>query len=880
MLHDAMQLNIEPMLAVSGSGPWRLLGVLAVAVILGVFACWSQRWLLASRMHVLNWLLVIGLGCALVTSILMVVAMNTNMRPLLGEELATPAAWIRLILCVLAMSVSMLSLLTMTLAMADRLVHRSALDAMAALKHIGKMAIPTATVAMCLGFVVPAIGGAGAAGPVGATIIGCMLWLALQIMFCLNAAAVCGALVLRRGDAAFSSDQKREHDGSWTIDDRKILWLAIASIVTLVMAMLGFFVLSMLMITMDTAGHGMMILLGFELYPEASLLLMAGRWVWLDVAVVLCMAAGAAAVMRMGPAFGPSLRSMLARQGKLSWFSKAPTPEAAFDPENWHKSFEAGVQDSPASGDSISTDARSASAATAAVAPSSVSTSLTPSAGPPTWSALAGVFPTRGHYVILAILAAVFVFYASLIPVEYKPLSWDTAVERFSHVKYYKLGIDRRADVLANLVVVVPVAYLLMAALTGLTWGWLRRSIVAIIVAVLTAAFVVAIEFTQEWFPPRTVSLNDIQAGLSGGAVGIILFLAVGDALTYIMKIAVSKRGSATALRQMLWLFLATCIVYGLFPMDFTLNLKLLTQKYDEGRLILLPLLQGNETLLQTLGIFLRDVVLFVPVGLLMWRPWSMKQPWSWAQSMLGVAAIAIILEMMRIPVFSSHTGTIHVLGRIAGGWMGLTMVPYVLDTHGQLALGTKWSETSKRTWGTAGGIVLALIAAAALLYPFKFDGGQALFEAKMQHFINWPFQLYYYAGEWSALNKVIQCMALFAATGVVMRWGWNTDRRRRVQGLMAMLVVVSVIGMGVELGHAASGQRRIHTMSLDKGISLGMQEQAVDVTDLTVSKGMVFSIGKVADITDWLAYLSGATAGWIFAGLTLPVSGAFRKEA
>lgn len=944
--------------------------VISAAVVLGAAGCWGQRWLLSGRSYFLNWLLVAGIGASLVTGLLMLASSGAPTLPLLGESLSGSSAWTKLGLQLFAMTLSVFSFWMMLAGFFDRLIHRGSSDGLAAGRHLIKMALPTSILAMGLGFIVPAFFRIDeTSSPVSWT-IACLLWGALQLVIVFNAAAFGGALGLRQNaDPNARFDQTpTKRDGTTTRDDRIFLWLFISLVITLVAGVVGFILLSLLMVTLGTQGRGMMVLLGLGEFDDPSVGMMAVRWIWVNALIVAGMGLGAMVVFRFGAvvngSLGPSIRAMRQSEGNLSWFSRSIPYEKNFDANAWGGAFESAVTDAPDDApddtadeapDDIAGEERQqtntpssaraaeaeletpsvrtspagvpamlnvppvqlgstqagerkssklppitpfvgaagrgpspskmpvASSVSAGSSASAVSRTTTPSstvrASLPerneelSWSSLAGVFPTRGHYVVLAIMAAVFVFYASLIPVEYKPLAWETAVKRFSNIKYYKLGIDRRADVLANLVVIVPVTYLLMAAMTGLGWGWLRRSMTALITAAVATAFVVAIEFTQEWFPPRTISLNDIQAGLSGAAVGIILWLAVGDYLTYIVKIAVSRRGSATALRQVLWMILAGIVVYGMFPMDFTLSLATLAEKYKQGRLVVIPLLQGNDGLGKTLLIFLRDMVLFAPVGLLAWRPWAMRKPWRWHQSMLAITALAVVFELMRIPVFTSHTSSVHVLGRIAGGWLGLAMVPYVLDAQGQLSLGSRWSEEFRRRWGTAAGIALTLISAAVLLYPFKFDAGEAMFEAKMDQFINWPFQLYYYAGEWSALNKVVQCMAIFMATGLVMRWAWNTTPRRRMQGLIATLVLVGVIGFGVELAQAASGQRVVHKMSLDQGISMGMQEQAVDVTDLTVSKGMLFSIGKVADVTDLMAYIAGAMAGWVLAGLTLPVS-------
>ena len=58
-----------------------------------------------------------------------------------------------------------------------------------------------------------------------------------------------------------------------------------------------------------------------------------------------------------------------------------------------------------------------------------------------------------------------FVIYGSLVPLDYHGIPWDVAVTRFSQIPFLDLGIDSRADWMANLLLFIPLAFFWTGAL-------------------------------------------------------------------------------------------------------------------------------------------------------------------------------------------------------------------------------------------------------------------------------------------------------------------------------------------------------------------------------------------------------------------------------
>ena len=115
-----------------------------------------------------------------------------------------------------------------------------------------------------------------------------------------------------------------------------------------------------------------------------------------------------------------------------------------------------------------------------------------------------------------------FVIYGSLVPLQYKARPLSDAWIAFQNIPFLKLGVESRADWIANGVLYVPVAFLTIYLLTQ-SFRRVPRIFLFALAAVFSMALAVAVEFTQLFFSVRTVSLNDILAECVGSFVGLLL---------------------------------------------------------------------------------------------------------------------------------------------------------------------------------------------------------------------------------------------------------------------------------------------------------------------------------------------------------------------
>ncbi|HEY2967956.1 MAG TPA: DUF4962 domain-containing protein, partial [Casimicrobiaceae bacterium] len=123
----------------------------------------------------------------------------------------------------------------------------------------------------------------------------------------------------------------------------------------------------------------------------------------------------------------------------------------------------------------------------------------------------------------------------------------------------------------------------------------------------------VGVEFTQLYFPPRTVSLNDIVAEIIGSALGIVLWLSAGERVMTLW--AEVQLGGPASGRALTVLYTAAYLGFALFPFDFLVSPAELAAKLaDSGRSSLFVTQSCGGTL-HCSGKLLAEVLTAAPLG-------------------------------------------------------------------------------------------------------------------------------------------------------------------------------------------------------------------------------------------------------------------------
>ena len=364
--------------------------------------------------------------------------------------------------------------------------------------------------------------------------------------------------------------------------------------------------------------------------------------------------------------------------------------------------------------------------------------------------------------LLLGLSAAVGLVYASIVPLQFTQVSWDTAVQRFREIPWLNLDVYRRADWVANGIVAIPFGFLLAGAADKkrrLTVGY-----VLLLAAVMLfgLALIVGIEFLQIWFPPRTVSQNDILAGAIGAVLGPLLWPIFGrPLLQFWEKVRDTSWNRLTSPRIASWLLACYCVLvslYSIMPLDVILSVTEWDDKWKAGRFRLLavgsPKASGSEYAFQLITNFGLSAARMIPLGVLV----HMAQ---WRRAGIFVlVGFPIFVELIQAPIFTRYT----VASDVLCGWTG-GLVGFLLAMHSGTIL----------SWNRIPAVRLGLLVAAWIATLVAFVGRfervrtQAEIEEAWGAFWTAPFAKYYYTSEFSAGSNFAGKLIVFAMLGFVL---------------------------------------------------------------------------------------------------------------
>lgn len=383
-----------------------------------------------------------------------------------------------------------------------------------------------------------------------------------------------------------------------------------------------------------------------------------------------------------------------------------------------------------------------------------------------------------------ALVCALVIAYLSLVPFDYRPVPLGKAWEVFLHAPLLDLGIFARADWIANLLAYVPLGFFLAATFQG------RRSLQPLLAGVLSiglaALLAAAVEFTQVFFPPRTVSRNDLIAELLGAAIGTVSWIFSSAHLAWWGRTL--QRGGEEGKFAVLIAYAAGYLVLSLFPYDFVASASELTWKIDSKNygLIFAPG-QCTEIGRCTLRVGV-EVLAFAPIGLL----WAMRRRRSSNASAGQAFAVGALLGL------AIELGQFFLVSGISqGASVATRAVGFALGAIGHGALLSVEQASLVRSGKRASILLLApyilmLLIAAGWWDARAISIQEALARVPEFHFI--PFYYHYYVPEAHAVASALMHLALYAPVGVGF---WlltgETTRSARWAALSAMLLAALV---------------------------------------------------------------------------------------
>ncbi len=427
----------------------------------------------------------------------------------------------------------------------------------------------------------------------------------------------------------------------------------------------------------------------------------------------------------------------------------------------------------------------------------------------------------------LAILWALFVAYGSLVPLEYKaqPNAW----QYFVNTPWLDLSVGSRADWVANILLYLVLAYFVTGAVWVSRLTSALRTMLLVLMLGACLALAVGIEYLQLFFPPRTVSLNDLLAEGLGTVLGTMVWFMAGRRIAATWERFI--HGGASSLRALLALYAIGYLGLSFFPYDFLVSGAELSAKFAKPDSFSIgPGLACGGSI--TCGVKLVvEALLALPFGVLLalgWRaprrPVGAPTPSPSKTIIWGLvagAALGATIEGVQIVLASGNTQIISIFTRSLGVAWGVVLAS---------AASPRWLRWRPQRVRLALLALLPIYLALALalngLLPLQLQPAWAALE-KLDGLRFLPFYYHYYTSETVALRSLLFVAGTYAPLGMASALAWRT-RPGTTRTLTVLAALLLCLGIEV-LKLFSVGQRPDPTNLLIAAASAGLLHWLVE---------------------------------------------------
>jgi VanZ family protein len=389
------------------------------------------------------------------------------------------------------------------------------------------------------------------------------------------------------------------------------------------------------------------------------------------------------------------------------------------------------------------------------------------------------VAPAR--LALFALAYAGFVVYGSLLPFDLRPLDGGAAWLRFREMPYLQLGVASRADWVANILLYIPLAFALTGAVAGHARSAAARLLGALLAVLPCIALAFAVEFAQLFFPPRTVSQNDLIAETIGTLIGAAAWLAGGERLLALWHRF--RSGGAHAWRAVLALYVLAYAALSFFPYDLLVSSREVAAKLANPGLsafVVAGACGGAVGCAVKLGV---EVAIAAPLGALLGLAFPRLRAGS--AFALGLAVGAVI-EAGQIVLASGVSQGVSVLTRALGFAWGLA-----LQRAWRADALVRHRDAVRTALWVAIPLYLALLA---LLNGFTGRLESAWVAADKLAATRWlPFYYHYFTSETEAMWSLLANAGAYAVVGLFAWLAWPDRRRGWQAGVAAAALALAV---------------------------------------------------------------------------------------
>jgi glycopeptide antibiotics resistance protein len=363
------------------------------------------------------------------------------------------------------------------------------------------------------------------------------------------------------------------------------------------------------------------------------------------------------------------------------------------------------------------------------------------------------------------------------------------------------MGMDGRTDFVVNVLLFMPSGFLGLGAWRVDHRGALADVFAGLAVIAGCAGLSMSIEFTELFFPGRTLSFNDMIAQTSGAVLGVMFWLVTGRALTAWIRGFGAEREPKAFVERLLVAYCAGFAVAQLLPLDLLTNLEEVARKYRQGRIVLAPFSYQYASSMAMVWDHLWDVLLNVPLGMaaaVVWLRPGMRR--SAGNAFLLAASAVIALELGQVFVNTRIADVTDVLKGVAGAAIGVAAAMALVQ--GTLLPQARSSNTAA-VIGRIGLVIWTLALAGYHLSPFEFEFSTAQFSRGVDQLLRLPLASYYWAQEFQAFTEFLRKSMLGLPLGVLFQLATpdsGRDFERRLRWVFGT-ALGAILLLAIELG-------------------------------------------------------------------------------
>ena len=394
----------------------------------------------------------------------------------------------------------------------------------------------------------------------------------------------------------------------------------------------------------------------------------------------------------------------------------------------------------------------------------------------------------------MALAFIAFAIYGSLIPFEWRHLDPGAAWEQFGRTfQFSPTGRLSRSDILANVLLFVPIGFSLAGARLADRRGWIALARTTLLILPVSLAVSFAAEFLQMFTSDRIPSGLDIVAQTVGTSLGIAAWQMIGQEYTNWVRESLAAAPHDRASRVLV-AAAAAWIFVNLAPFDITVDLGDLARRITLGRISLVPFggdlswaRRGWDVIAETVGA--------LPLGLLGVSVMYLRRTPVWPGAFLVGAGIVVSVECLQVFIRSHSADTgdalLGSMGVAAGVWVGTRVLPKPDRTPAVV-------RPEGRSWRALGLVAIwCLVLAAYHWQPYDFTVDKEAVRTKLAQMPMLPFAGYLRGSYLNAFNDVLAKLALAVPFGVLASFVGGRDRVAFLSSTV-MWLIVALCAFGV----------------------------------------------------------------------------------